>query len=698
MSTSCGFNLIRNARMFFTTNVDSCSGAVLTDGFTAANTKEIQVLDGLSFSQATSSETVTLNEAGDSPSRGQRSFNTALEPVELTFSTYMRPYYTEGNSVISGFDTDDYVAAEEDVLWNAFAAGKDNGANELIGNPIAFNASKPADGTAGHSSAWTAYYGDDTPLVEPKSVVGFDFSGKNQMVNFGVIITLDSTAYIIDNCVLDQASIDFGLDAISTIAWTARGSRLRSVNLFASQASGGVVTFTGNYLTGPSPSVPQSYSNVVVNATTDILSLASVDGNHTGLRVGMPVAVTNSVSTTPLSGIDRVTPLQTISIATDTFTVDTPTPTLANNNRIILKVALTNSTPANNIEVDTIVYVRDVATVGGTQTFKIAKTSGGTAVTGITNTTFTNGDLELLTAVTNITVTTTSDTFQIAATPTPALANNDKFRLTVSPNGGLTAPGDLFVRSVATSGGAQTFKLSTVTGSDVNIITARLIENKTYYVVSKPAENSLKLSESPGGSSINLTATGTCTITYNKDVTADVAKAKVTTAPFLANKLSVVTLQKGITGGGKSYSLALTGGNITLSNNVTYLTPANLGTVNQPFTYFTGTRAISGSLNCYLKTGSANSAGLLEDMLATSTTDVEPAYKLKISMGNPDTAGKVRVVLDLPAAVLTIPAINTEQVVSSTVNFTAQGYDDASDVFSICANNEATITYYSAVC
>jgi hypothetical protein len=514
MSTSCGFNLIRNARMFFTTNVDSCSGAVLTDGFTAANTKEIQVLDGLSFSQATSSETVTLNEAGDSPSRGQRSFNTALEPVELTFSTYMRPYYTENTST-SGFDTDDYVAAEEDVLWNAFAAGKDNGTNEQIGTPLAVGASKPAAGTAGHSSAWTAYYGDDTPSVEPKSVVGFNFSGKNQMVNFGVIITLDSTAYIIDNCVLDQASIDFGLDAISTIAWTARGSRLRSVNLYASQASGGVVTFTGNYLTGPTVAVPTTLTGVTVT-TAAVFTYAA----H-GLRVGMEVEVTAGTS--------------------------------------------------------------DLA--------------GG-----------------------------------------------------------------------------------------------------TYYVISTPTANTFKLSASVAGSSVTIGTAGNLDIDFNADAAADVAKAKVTTAPFLANKLSVVTLEKGIGGGGKSYSLALTGGNITLSNNVTYLTPANLGTVNQPFTYFTGTRAISGSINCYLKTGSSNSAGLLEDMLASSTTDVEPAYKLKVSMGNPDTSGKVRVVLELPAAVLTIPAINTEQVVSSTVNFTAQGYDDASDVFSICANNEATITYYSAVC
>jgi len=70
-----------------------------------------------------------------------------------------------------------------------------------------------------------------------------------------------------------------------------------------------------------------------------------------------------------------------------------------------------------------------------------------------------------------------------------------------------------------------------------------------------------------------------------------------------------------------------------LSNNVTYLTPANLGVVNQPVTYFTGTRAISGSIN-YLKTGSTNSAGLLSQMLMDSATTTEPAFELKLAISN----------------------------------------------------------------
>ena len=48
----------------------------------------------------------------------------------------------------------------------------------------------------------------------------------------------------------------------------------------------------------------------------------------------------------------------------------------------------------------------------------------------------------------------------------------------------------------------------------------------------------------------------------------------------------------------------------------------------------------------------------------------------------------------MPAAVLTIPAVNTEQVVSTTINFTAQG--SATGAFDIGASNEMEVRYYTA--
>lgn len=372
------FNLIRNSRVFFTTNVAAETGVILASGFLPANTREIQVLDGFSFTQNTTAETVTLNEAGAAPVRGQRSFNTALEPVDFSMSTYMRP--ADGGTNIT---------CEESVLWNAMFA-------------------TAAIGSAG--AAWT----EDTTAA---TLVASN-SNSHQLQKFGLIILIDGVSYLIDNCALDTATVDFGLDAIATVAWTGRGAILRQI---------------------------------------------------TGLT----------------------------------------------------------------------------ASTGATVTF----------------------------------------------------------------GGGLS---------------------------------------------------------------------GT-------------AKGKDTTAAFIANKLSTVTLTKGIDGTGTNYTLAITGGSLTISNNLTYLTPANLGVVNRPFTYFTGTRAVSGSLNCYLRAGATNSSGLLADILAGSTTDVDPEFLLEIEVGGSTNA--TRVEFDMPGAVLTIPTVSTEQVVSTTINFTAQG--TATGAFDISQANELEVRYYT---
>jgi hypothetical protein len=169
------------------------------------------------------------------------------------------------------------------------------------------------------------------------------------------------------------------------------------------------------------------------------------------------------------------------------------------------------------------------------------------------------------------------------------------------------------------------------------------------------------------------------------------AKGKITSAPFLTNKLTTLTLEKGIDGGGTTYTVALTGGTVTISNNITYLTPELLGIVNIPAASFTGTRAISGSINAYLRAGSTNTAGLLNDMLTSSTSDVRPSYKLQIELNGAANANRVEI--EMPATVLTIPSVSTEQVISTTINFTAQGYTGSA--FDLTASNEVEIRYYT---
>ena len=396
-------NLIRNSRVFYTTNLSN-TGQVNTQGFTTANTQEIQVQDGFSFSQNTGQETVTVNESGAAPVRGQRSFNTSLEPVDWSFSTYIRPKFEEGTGTVTPgtLDSDDYVGAEEAVLWNALSG-------------------TAAIGSAG--AGWTKTTGPTTPY----STVSFANSNAHQLYSFGLIIRFEDVTYVIDNCAVDSATIDFGLDAIASIAWAGKGTSMRQV------------------------------------ATT--------------------VAISDS-------GV----------------------------------------------------------------------MSGGL-----------NGN----------------------------------------------------------------------------------------------------------------------------------TKQKDTTAGYIANKLSTMTLAALNFGGlsAQSYALALTGGSLTISNNLTYLTPANLGVVNQPITYFTGTRAITSTVTAYLKTGTVQvnsvatpqTATLLKDMLTASAASTENKFAAEISLGGTGNASKV--VLSIPTAQLTIPTITSEQIIATSITMTAQGND--SNAYDLTKTNELEVKYYA---
>lgn len=180
---------------------------------------------------------------------------------------------------------------------------------------------------------------------------------------------------------------------------------------------------------------------------------------------------------------------------------------------------------------------------------------------------------------------------------------------------------------------------------------------------------------------------------------------KVTSAPYITNKLStiVLTATKALGSGtnvaaGDTYVVPITGGSFTYSNNITYMTPAILGIVNQPTIYYTGARSVSGSLTAYLRTGGSKDTGeLLSDLLLEAGTAVEPMFGLIVNIGGV-TAATARVSLDMPAVVLGVPAINVEQVISTTINFTAQGYTPnttvASTAFDLTKATDLAVRYY----
>jgi hypothetical protein len=492
------YNLKRNSRVFFTTNLAVATGKVNATGFTAANTQEITVLDGFTFTQTTTAQAVTVSEAGATPARGQRSFNTALNPVDFSFSTYIRPNVA-GTTV---------VEADESDLWNALfgtVATSDTGitltytgaltpayvagtgvltltaATSITATGLAVNdivtiqgvtglganqfnsavqitnitataitatyllaptASVPAAGSWAtgtvffHKKSWVTNVAvpADTGNVAMYSEVTPARSNVNQLLPFGMIIVVDGISYTIDNCALDQASIDFGLDGIATVAWTGKGTQLNQLATNITMVNGG--------------------------------------------------------------------------------TINAPTVTLS---------------------------------------------------------------------------------------------------------GGLTG---------------------TATGKSDNTLTR-----------------------------------------------------------YITNKLSTVTLKAQIGGGGTSYNMALTGGSIQIANNINYITPANLGVLNVPIGYYTGTRAITGTLNAYLKTGTNNTADLLSAILTASTGGAtELKYQLGLAIGGSSAANRVEALIN--GASLQIPTVDASQdIVSTAIQFTAQGADNvggASANYDVAAVNDIRIRYFAA--
>ena len=139
-----------------------------------------------------------------------------------------------------------------------------------------------------------------------------------------------------------------------------------------------------------------------------------------------------------------------------------------------------------------------------------------------------------------------------------------------------------------------------------------------------------------------------------------------------------------------SYSLTLTGGNVTFTNNISYITPEELGTVNVPIGHVTGTRAVSGSFTCYLTedTAATNaSADFFEDVRGI-TNVVTNSFALTFKIGG--ASGTPRLEINMGTCHVEVPTHSIEDVISLETNFMALPS-------TITGTDEATITYFGAL-
>lgn len=142
---------------------------------------------------------------------------------------------------------------------------------------------------------------------------------------------------------------------------------------------------------------------------------------------------------------------------------------------------------------------------------------------------------------------------------------------------------------------------------------------------------------------------------------------------FIRNRMTAMTLASSVSGSAVNYDITLTGGSITISNNITFLTPEVLGKVNQPIGHITGSRSVSGNFTCYLDEETNSSADLLED-ISSALNAITNSFAMDIYIGGKaggDAPVGPGMQIKMGQCHLELPQISTDDVISVDVNFSA---------------------------
>lgn len=162
---------------------------------------------------------------------------------------------------------------------------------------------------------------------------------------------------------------------------------------------------------------------------------------------------------------------------------------------------------------------------------------------------------------------------------------------------------------------------------------------------------------------------------------------------FIRNKLTSLTLTAANTtaypgaAANGVYNITLTGGSITFSNNVNFLTPEVLGVVNRPIGHIAGNKNVSGNFTAYLEESVAGSSGQLLANAQADLTTITNSFNVLFTLGG--TGNTPRMEIQLPTAHLELPSVQSDDVIAVDIAF--HGLPST-----LTSNDEATITYVGA--
>ena len=176
------------------------------------------------------------------------------------------------------------------------------------------------------------------------------------------------------------------------------------------------------------------------------------------------------------------------------------------------------------------------------------------------------------------------------------------------------------------------------------------------------------------------------------DAVLAITTGVASTTTFIRNRLTQLLVSTTDTtnfpsGNNGAFSLTLTGGNITISNNISYLVPEELGAVNVPIEHVTGGRTVTGNFTCYLTfddTNAGSSVDLFNDMVGTGLNQVVNDFNVTFQIGG--SAGTPRINVIMPKVHINVPSHSIEDVISVETNFASY-----TDEFNVA--NEVQLEY-----
>ena len=205
-------NLSRNTRLWIST---------VNTGHNSSNTFEIPVQEGYSLTQSVGTADISAEEAGPVPTRGGKRFNTQLDPVEWSFSTYFNPYSITDDS------SETFKLTVDMLLWHSLASSSTTDTEFTDG---------AWDGVT--AAGTSKVYGDST-----KFKVDFSNNNAHVLTELFMYFQIDNDVFLVEQAQVGQAEISIDISDIAQVAWSGNATKYTRLSAEPAFIAGGGVAY-----------------------------------------------------------------------------------------------------------------------------------------------------------------------------------------------------------------------------------------------------------------------------------------------------------------------------------------------------------------------------------------------------------------------------------------------------------------------